>query len=229
MKLIDLTGKRFGRWTVIKRVNNNVNNKQPRWLCACDCGAEREVLGVSIRKGSSQSCGCFFKDRMTAIKTKHGLRGHRLYSIWKNMLNRCNNPKHESYKDYGGRGIKVCEQWHSIEHFYSDLIDSYERHVREKGEIQTSLDRVNVDGNYELSNVKWSTQSEQNANKRINSRNSSGFKGVYLHNKEKSQWRAVIFVNKKKIHLGLFNNVDEAAHARKLAESKYRVRKEESA
>jgi len=156
-----LIGKRFGRWEVISKEGFN-SCGQTMWLCQCECGTERIVNGSSLRTGRSNSCGC-----VSEGNKRHGMSGTRFYEIWSSMINRCKNKGQTAYKHYGGRGIKVCDRWKKFENFYEDMYDSYVRHVESYGEQNTTLDRIEVDGNYTPENTKWSTWSEQNLNKRI--------------------------------------------------------------
>lgn len=164
-KFIDLTGQKFGRLTVIKRVENDKHQKT-RFLCRCDCGNEKVINGSSLKRGLSKSCGCLNNELLVkrAIHDgnyRHGLRKNKLYPIWNMMIQRCINPNNSRYKTYGGRGIQVCEEWqHSFKAFY-DYVSKLP-HFNETG---YSLDRINNDGNYEPSNIKWSNKVEQ-ANKR---------------------------------------------------------------
>jgi len=97
----------------------------------------------------------------------HGQSNSRFYSIWRAMKVRCSNENHIAYKNYGGRGIKVCDRWFtSFENFEADMFESYEQHVKEFSEKQTSIDRVNPNGNYEPRNCRWATNLEQSKNKR---------------------------------------------------------------
>jgi len=145
--LIDLAGKRPGRLEVLFYVGGN------RWVCVCECGARVVVLGASLRKGRTKSCGCLARERAT----KHGMSRSRAYGIWKAMMQRCYNPNCSAYAYYGGRGIIVCECWHSFVNFLIDM-----------GEPPPglSIDRINNDGNYEPTNCRWATPSEQNQNRR---------------------------------------------------------------
>lgn len=119
-KLIDLTNQRFGRLVVLHRGDNN-NQGKPRWVVKCDCGNVIQVCGTSLKSGNTQSCGCI-KSEIVVAKNKenavHGEAGSRLYRIWIGMKTRCYNPKYNQYKDYGGRGIRICEEWLDFQTFY---------------------------------------------------------------------------------------------------------------
>jgi hypothetical protein len=157
MRRINLTGQRFGRWTVLSFIG--MSGGQARWLCRCDCGATGSTDGSALRRGQSQSCGCL----RTELKTTHGMYGTPMYRVWAAMLRRCENPNVERYPRYGGRGIHVCERWHNFSAFYTDLMT--EIGPRPLGK---SLDRINNDGHYEPRNVRWATQREQWENSHSN-------------------------------------------------------------
>lgn len=161
-KLIDLSGRRFGRIVVLREDGRDKHNK-PLWMCLCDCGKERTVLGNSLSRNKTKSCGCLQSEVVTNMSTKHGhaKRGHETteHIIWSLMIQRCTNPSSTNYKYWGGRGINVCERWlHSFEAFYADM--------GERPSKKYSLDRIENDGNYEPSNCKWSTRTEQRMNQR---------------------------------------------------------------
>jgi hypothetical protein len=145
-KIIDLTGKRFGRWHVIALFPER---RPTSWLCRCDCGGEGIVRGYNLIRGLSKSCIC--------INAKHGLCRSCAYKRWQNMKSRCFNPRKRMYPWYGGRGITVCERWLIFENFYADMGDP---------PPGMSLDRINNDGNYEPTNCRWAIVAEQLANRR---------------------------------------------------------------
>ncbi len=167
-KFRDLTGDKFGRWTVIKWEYKKY--AEQFWLCKCECGVEKIVIGGTLKTGKSKSCGCYSAD----VTRTHGMEGTIIYNTWAQMLARCRNVKHKEYKNYGMRGISVCDSWLNFKNFYADMGDKPDG---------MSLDRINNDGNYEQSNCKWSTQKEQIRNRRVSP--------IYEFNGEKkplSEW-----------------------------------------
>ncbi len=158
LRFIDLKGKTFGRLTVIERAENI--GKYTAWLCECSCEEHNKVvvLGMRLKNKSTQSCGCLKIERIKEANTKHGYCRKREYNSWQAMIGRCLYPSNKSFKDYGGRGITVCDRWlHSFENFLKDM---------GKRLYGTELDRINVNGNYEPGNCRWVTKIENNNNKR---------------------------------------------------------------
>lgn len=152
-------GDQYGRLTIIKEVNKR-NNKRC-FLCKCDCGNEREIRLTNIRSGTTLSCGCLQKDKATEGNVTHGMSGTRLHGIWGKMIGRCTNKTDNRYGLYGGRGISVCEKWKNFNFFYDWAIRSgYEDNL--------TLERRDVNGNYNPSNCKWGTWKEQQNNRRNN-------------------------------------------------------------
>ncbi len=151
---LDLTGQNFGRWTVLSKTGCTKHNTQ--WQVRCVCGTIKQVLSGNLKNGSSKSCGCLRREQ----KRKYGVEAFGdtpVYHAWHDMLRRCTNPKHKTWKDYGGRGIKVTRRWRKFELFFQDMGHPPQGHV---------LDRKNNDGNYSRRNCRWVTWHESAKNRR---------------------------------------------------------------
>lgn len=148
------SGRRFGRWTAIKFVTT------ARWLCKCECGVERVVSLLSLKSGKSKSCGCIWREVMKSVHSTHGMYGHPSYRTWKNINARCGNKNHSDYHIYGGRGIVVCERWKN------DFAAFYEDFGKTHPGPGWSIDRIDVNGNYEPGNVRWANAKQQAMNQR---------------------------------------------------------------
>lgn len=162
-KFIDLMEKKFGRLKVIGRAKNS-NQNGARWLCECNCGEKKIVLGSSLRGGITKSCGCLSIERTIKRSTKHGHREAnketQIYKTWRNMRQRCTNPNNKYYPNYGGRGIQVCKRWLKFENFNGDMGKGW------KPVLQ--IDRIDNNGNYCKSNCRWATKKQQMRNMRSN-------------------------------------------------------------
>lgn len=163
MRAIDLTGKKFGKLTVIEF--EFVKNKRRYWKCKCDCGNIKIVQLPHLTSGHTQSCGCLHKEKVKQLLTKHGKYYSRLYSIWINIKDRCYNHKSLAYKHYGGRGINVCNEWLNKE---EGFINFYNWAMENGYQDNLTIERINVNSDYNPFNCKWITKSEQQQNKRNN-------------------------------------------------------------
>lgn len=167
MKTNDLTGKRFDR-LVVECIALKKNNRV-YWKCKCDCGNFINVLAYNLTKKQTRSCGCYNKEKAKERMTKHGLSRHPLFSIWKAIKRRCYDTKSTSYKNYGGRGITVCDEWkNSYINFYNwAMSNGYKNEKLKSGKNKWTIDRINNNGNYEPSNCRWTTDLVQSQNTRI--------------------------------------------------------------
>jgi hypothetical protein len=155
-KFKDLAGKRFGRLVVGGRYVD-VNRKSAFWHIVCDCGTEKIMRGSQLTSGGAVSCGCYRKDNPPA-KT-HGMTNSFEFSAWTSMRKRCSYTKHKAYPQYGGRGIKVCARWQLFSNFYEDMGPC--------PYLKGSIERLNVDGDYEPDNCIWLPRTLQSANRRV--------------------------------------------------------------
>lgn len=156
-------GERFGRLTVVERAENYISPQgqaRKRWLCKCDCGGIVTIMARCLISGDTKSCGCLQKETAKSTFTKHGTWGSRLHVIWSSMKTRCYNKNHRGYNYYGVRGITVCDEWRDDFQAFHDwaMANGYRDDL--------TIDRIDVDGNYEPSNCRWITMAEQQTNKR---------------------------------------------------------------
>lgn len=161
-KVIDITGQKFGRLTVLYKLHNYHKKDGSYWLCVCDCGNIAEIRGGNLRHNITKSCGCWLKEHAQSKFTKHGKRSTRLYITWAHIKSRCYNKSIQEYKNYGKRGITMCDEWKDdFQAFYDwSMANGYNDNL--------TIDRIDVNGNYEPTNCRWTTIKQQNRNKRNN-------------------------------------------------------------
>jgi hypothetical protein len=199
MKRVDLTGRQFGRLTV-KESGGSVCGR-PVWKCLCSCGSSLVVKAGNLRSGNTKSCGCYRED----VITDHGLHDHPLYKVYDSIKSRCYNSKCTSFKNYGARGITVCDRWlSSFEAFYGDVQEGYSKGLE--------LDRVDNNGQYSPTNTRWVTKQQNSFNRGAYQNKSSQYKGVSLDNR-RGKWVASIMKDQMSIYLGAFSDETEAANA----------------
>ena len=150
----------YGRLTILEESERSGYQRKVLVRCSCEAATEKAVRLSSLRNGQTTSCGCLQKAATRAANTSHGLRQHSTYRAWRAMLTRCTNPNHESYLNYGGRGITVCDRWKKFENFYADMQPTYEEGL--------TLDRKDSSQGYNPENCKWATWTEQARNRRSN-------------------------------------------------------------
>lgn len=194
----NLTGQRFGKLVVISEAEPyyppNSNKRHRRWLCQCDCGKTSIAFQGGLLNGETKSCSCLRRENVGRKKNIHPC-SHRLHSIWSGIKDRCFNPNSPEYKNYGGRGITMCDEWSNNIDGYDNF---YEWAVRHGYEENLTIDRIDVNGIYEPSNCRWATFKEQQNNRTDN---------VYVIFNDKkqtiAQWAEELKINENTIRARL--------------------------
>lgn len=184
-----MIGKRFGRLTVLKECENRATNGKIIYKCQCECGNIVDVIGDNLRRGNTNSCGCFRNENIRKRSITHGKSDTRLYYIYCHMKARCYNKNDNRYSDYGGRGIKMCSEWlNTFQAFYNwSLNNGYQDNL--------TIDRIDNNKNYEPNNCRWVTLEQQNRNKR-------NVKLYTIQGKTHClrEWCTILNINYKTIH-----------------------------
>ena len=195
----DMTPKLIGE-TYLKKPKETSRCRESHGVYECQyCGKEFEAITAHIKSVNTRSCGC------QKGGNTHGLSHNQFYQTWKNMIRRCTNPNNRDYKNYGARGITVCEEWLNITNFITWCESTYIKGM--------TMDRINNDKGYSPENCRWADKVTQNTNQRKSSANTSGFVGVYW-DISKNKWTAKVRSNNKLINVGTFLTIEEAVQAR---------------
>lgn len=201
-----MIGTKFNRLTVCGDAEKH--GRRYVVLCTCDCGQQTRVDTFKLRSGHTRSCGCLQREIMQAKQTKHGLYFDPEFRTWSNMKKRCDEPRWQEW--YGH--VKICDRWRNS---YEDFLADVGRRPSDKH----SLDRIDPAKGYEPGNVRWATRATQARNTKNHKTNKTGIRGVSW-SQSKNKWRCAIYVNNRQKHLGYFDDIAQAALARKMAEDR---------
>lgn len=213
---IDITGQRYGRLVVVEEAARRGKSTHTQWLCECDCGNRKIVAKGNLQQGKIVSCGCHSRDQVVARNFKHGhaVRGEIVpeHGVWRQMINRCENPKYHQFEDYGGRGIKVCSRWrHDFAAFYADM--------GPRPSKQHQIERVNNNRGYGPDNCEWVLPEINGRNKRCKKKSATQVRGV--RETPCGTYAVSIGVSRSRIYIGTFKTIEQAAQARKKAEARF--------
>lgn len=192
----DIAGQRFGKLVAIRPIGSKSGHTV--WLCKCDCGNEHEALSHNLMQGTVKSCGCLVRES-NRKKAKHGMHETRLYRVWAAVKIRCYSKNHPTYKNYGARGIGMCDEWHyDFNSFYDwAMANGYDQNAHR---YACTLDRIDTNGDYEPSNCRWVTQREQCNNTRHNI-----FVTINGKRQTVAQWCDELGLNRKTIYTRIYN------------------------
>lgn len=200
---LHLEGERYGKLVVMEEaesIYSKTGKMIRRWKCKCDCGNITIVRHGDLRNGSTVSCGCYNYEKESAAKT-HGYSRTKLGNVFEGMKQRCNNPKNKNYEKYGGRGIKICTEW------LNDPKKFFDWAIKNGYKEGLSIDRIDVNGNYEPDNCRWADNEAQCLNQRLRKDNKTGHKGIYY---SEGVYRVQIRRNKKRYYFGSYKTLPEA-------------------
>lgn len=216
-RVIDLTGQRFGRLEVIGR-EGNIDGKAT-WKCVCDCGNKTVVRGESLRRGETLSCGCLHTEVIKQVCTVHGMSKSKIHKTWRGLFQRCENPNSSHYERYGGRGIRICEEWKG-EHGF---INFYEWAMKNGYSDDLTIDRIDNNKGYSPDNCRWIPHIDNCHNRNARKDSTTGYPGVQkrIMRTGRIKYRANITAKGERFNLGHFDTLEEAIKARKEAEIKY--------
>lgn len=200
---LHLEGERYGKLVVVEEaepIYSKTGKMIRRWKCKCDCGNITIVRHGDLRNGSTVSRGCYNYEKESAVKT-HGYSRTKLGNVFEGMKQRCNNPKNKNYEKYGGRGIKICTEW------LNDPKKFFDWAIKNGYKEGLSIDRIDVNGNYEPDNCRWADNETQCLNQRLRKDNKTGYKGIYY---SEGVYRVQIRRNKKRYYFGSYKTLPEA-------------------